>query len=169
MAPSCARPRPRAPDLRLMLFDLPPVAERARARFAAAGLAGRAAAIGGDFLADPLPPGADVVSLVRVLHDHDDAAALAILRAARRALPAGRHAAAGRADGRHAGRRADRRRLFRLLPAGDGQRPAAHRRTSSAACWPRPGSAGRAWLPTRTPMLTRVIAGAALNMRRRYV
>jgi len=36
----------RAPALRLMLFDLPPVAERARTRFAAAGL-DRARAIGG--------------------------------------------------------------------------------------------------------------------------
>ena len=79
----------RAPDLNLMLFDLPPVAERARAKFAAAGLAGRATAFGGDFLRDALPTGADVVSLVRVVHDHDDAAALAILRAARRALPQG--------------------------------------------------------------------------------
>jgi len=78
-----------APDLRLMLFDLPPVAEQARVRLAAAGLAGRSVAVGGDFLADPLPPGADVVSLVRVIHDHDDPAALDILRAARRALPPG--------------------------------------------------------------------------------
>jgi demethylspheroidene O-methyltransferase len=77
----------RAPALRLMLFDLPAVAERARARFAAAGLADRATAIGGDFFADRLPAGADAVSLVRVLHDHDDAGAVAILRAVRRALP----------------------------------------------------------------------------------
>jgi len=79
----------RAPDLQLMLFDLPPVAEQARARLAAAGLAGRSATTGGDFLADPLPRGADIVSLVRVIHDHDDPAALDILRAARRALPPG--------------------------------------------------------------------------------
>ena len=77
----------RTPSLRLMLFDLPAVAERARARFADAGLADRATAIGGDFLAEPLPPGADVVSLVRVLHDHDDAGAAALLRSVRRALP----------------------------------------------------------------------------------
>jgi len=51
-----------APDLRLMLFDLPPVAEQARVRLAAAGLAGRSVAVGGDFLADPLPPGADFAS-----------------------------------------------------------------------------------------------------------
>jgi demethylspheroidene O-methyltransferase len=72
---------------RLMLFDLPPVAEKARARFAAAGLSDRATAIGGDFLSEKLPTGADIISLVRIIHDHDDSAALAILRAARRALP----------------------------------------------------------------------------------
>jgi demethylspheroidene O-methyltransferase len=79
----------RAPQLRVLLFDLPPVAERARARFAAAGLAGRASAVGGDFVRDALPPGADVVSLVRVVHDHDDDVALRLLRAARQALPPG--------------------------------------------------------------------------------
>ena len=41
----------------------------------------------GDFHRDALPSGADVVSLVRVLHDHNDAAALALLRSVRRALP----------------------------------------------------------------------------------
>jgi demethylspheroidene O-methyltransferase len=79
----------RAPELRLMLFDLPPVADQARARLAAAGLAGRFTAAAGDFLADPLPQGADIVSLVRVIHDHDNPAALEILRAVRRALPPG--------------------------------------------------------------------------------
>ncbi|NVO16888.1 MAG: methyltransferase [Rhodoplanes sp.] len=75
--------------LNLMLFDLPAVAARARARLADAGLADRAAVHGGDFRTDALPPGADTVSLVRVLHDHDDATVLTILRAARRALPPG--------------------------------------------------------------------------------
>jgi demethylspheroidene O-methyltransferase len=79
----------RAPHLRLMLFDLPPVARRAQQRFTAAGLNGRASAFGGSFLSEALPQGADIVSLVRVLHDHDDAAALTILRAVHRALPPG--------------------------------------------------------------------------------
>jgi demethylspheroidene O-methyltransferase len=79
----------RAPSLRMILFDLPPVAARAQARLAASGLLGRLAVVGGDFFADDLPQGADVVSLVRVLHDHDDDSVLAILRAARRALPVG--------------------------------------------------------------------------------
>jgi demethylspheroidene O-methyltransferase len=74
-------------QLRLVLFDLPAVADRAARRFAGAGLAGRARAIGGDFLRDVLPEGADVLSLIRVVHDHDDEGANAILRAAHRALP----------------------------------------------------------------------------------
>jgi demethylspheroidene O-methyltransferase len=77
----------RAPALRLMLFDLPAVAERGRARLAAAGLGERSEVHGGDFTSAELPAGADVVSLLRVLHDHDDVEALALLRAVRRALP----------------------------------------------------------------------------------
>lgn len=77
----------RCRSLRLMLFDLPAVAERARARLAACGLADRAQTFAGSFLTDALPAGADVISLVRVLHDHDDETVLRILAAARRALP----------------------------------------------------------------------------------
>jgi demethylspheroidene O-methyltransferase len=79
----------RAPDLRVMVFDLPAVAAQATTRFAQAGLAPRAAAHGGSFLTDPLPSGADLMSLVRVIHDHDDDSAMTILRAARRAAPRG--------------------------------------------------------------------------------
>jgi demethylspheroidene O-methyltransferase len=43
----------------------------------------------GDFRRDPLPPGYDLHTLVRVLHDHDDEPALAILKASRAALPPG--------------------------------------------------------------------------------
>jgi len=77
----------RCTELELMLFDLPTVAQRAAERLTALGLDGRARAIGGDFLKDELPQGADVISLVRVIHDHSDAAAAAILAAAHRALP----------------------------------------------------------------------------------
>jgi demethylspheroidene O-methyltransferase len=77
-----------APNLRLLLFDLPAVVARARQRFEAAGLSTRATVVGGNFFADPLPQGADVVSLVRVIHDHNDDAVLALLRAVRRILPA---------------------------------------------------------------------------------
>ena len=78
-----------APALELALFDLPAVAERARARFASAGLAARVNVQGGDFRRDELPRGADLVTLVRVLFDHPDATVLELLAAVRRALPAG--------------------------------------------------------------------------------
>ncbi len=79
----------RWPQLELTLFDLPAVAARARERLLANGLAARASVFGGSFLNDTLPTGADLVSLIRVLHDHDDAAASTILRKAHAALPPG--------------------------------------------------------------------------------
>lgn len=79
----------RYPGLSLMLFDLPAVVRGASATFQAAGVAGRAVTVEGDFLRGPLPRGADVISLVRVLHDHDDAPAMELLRKIREALPKG--------------------------------------------------------------------------------
>lgn len=79
----------RAPHLQLMLFDLPAVVPAAQATFAAQRLEHRATVFGGDFTRDPLPAGADIVSLVRVLYDHHDARALEILRAAHASLPPG--------------------------------------------------------------------------------
>ena len=78
-----------APDLQLQLFDLPPVAALAQEALARRGLANRVDCIGGSFLHDPLPRGADIISLVRILHDHDDESALALLRAVHAALPSG--------------------------------------------------------------------------------
>jgi demethylspheroidene O-methyltransferase len=75
------------PELRCILFDLPAVAEKASERFRAGGLSARATAVGGSFLTDSLPQGADIVSLVRVIHDHDDAEVLTLLRAVHNALP----------------------------------------------------------------------------------
>lgn len=79
----------RAPDLRLRLFDLPAVANLAQQRFEAEGLSDRAAVVGGDFRRDSLPLGADLISLVRIVHDHDDQTALALLKAAHAALEPG--------------------------------------------------------------------------------
>jgi demethylspheroidene O-methyltransferase len=77
----------RAPNLGLMLYDLPAVADLARGRLATAGLAHRTTISSGDFFAQPLPRGADIVTLVRVLHDHDDADVAALLKNIRSALP----------------------------------------------------------------------------------
>jgi len=79
----------RAPDLNLRLFDLPIVVERAKRRFDMNGLAHRLVVDGGDFYKDPIPTGADLISLVRIVHDHDDDEALHLLKAVRAALPPG--------------------------------------------------------------------------------
>lgn len=84
-----ARAAGRLPGLEVVTFDLPAVASLAAARFEAAGLADRARAVGGDVWRDRLPTGCDVLTLIRVLHDHGDEAALAILRACRAVLPPG--------------------------------------------------------------------------------
>jgi demethylspheroidene O-methyltransferase len=122
----------RAPQLQLRLFDLPAVAASARARFAQAGIADRAQAFGGDFLRDPLPPGADLASLVRVVHDHDDASALRVLRGVRRALlPGGRLLLAEPMSGvRGALPVGDAYFGFYLLAMGSGQPRTAARLTA---------------------------------------
>jgi demethylspheroidene O-methyltransferase len=78
----------RHPRLQLALFDLPPVAARAREILAAQSLP-HIVAHGGSFRDDPIPGGADLITLVRILHDHDDAVVLALLKAVRAALPPG--------------------------------------------------------------------------------
>lgn len=75
----------RAPELQLTLFDLPAVAERARGRLCEAGIEARC--VGGDVFRDPLPGEADLISLVRVIHDHDDADAYRLLDGVYHALP----------------------------------------------------------------------------------
>lgn len=78
-----------APHLKLQLFDLPQVAALAQENFKESGLGQRALAVGGDFLRDALPGGADLVTLIRVAHDHPDAHVKTILRAIYQALPSG--------------------------------------------------------------------------------
>jgi demethylspheroidene O-methyltransferase len=77
------------PGVALTLFDLPPVAERAQRRMDAAGLSSRTTVTGGNFHADALPTGADVITLIRVLLDHDDASVRGLLARVRAALPKG--------------------------------------------------------------------------------
>lgn len=76
-------------DIQLTLFDLPPVAPHAKARFAQAGLEGRTTIETGSFRTDALPVGADAISLVRVLYDHADETIAHLLSAVYAALPAG--------------------------------------------------------------------------------
>jgi demethylspheroidene O-methyltransferase len=76
-----------APHLRLTLFDLPAVAPQARARFAADRT--HVTIVPGSFRDDPLPQGADTISLVRVLYDHADDTVRALLARVHAALPPG--------------------------------------------------------------------------------
>jgi demethylspheroidene O-methyltransferase len=78
--------RQRAPQAQLVLFDLPAVAAEARRRF---GGASGVECIGGDFAHDALPAGADLITLVRILHDHDDELARSLLHRAATALAPG--------------------------------------------------------------------------------
>ena len=146
----------RAPDLRLMLFDLPPVADRAHAQFAANGLAPRATTFGGDFSADALPRGADIISFVRVLHDHDDDLVNRLLRAARAALPPGGRVliAEPMAGTKGAEPMGEAYFGFYLLAMGRGRpRRAEELQAMLAAA----GFAGIRLLSTGTPLLTRVL------------
>jgi len=78
-----------ATHLQLKLFDLPEVAALGQANFARQGLDARAHAHPGSFLKDPLPQGADLVTLIRVAHDHPDAGVHTLLAAIYEALPPG--------------------------------------------------------------------------------
>lgn len=77
------------PGLSGTLFDLPQVADQAAARFAREGLSDRLSVSPGSFRTDPLPEGADTISLVRVLYDHSDDTVEALLAAVFAALPPG--------------------------------------------------------------------------------
>jgi precorrin-6B methylase 2 len=74
------------PHLRGVVFDQPAVAAGAREAIAAAGLADRCEAVGGDFFA-AVPDGGDAYVVKFILHDWDDGRCAAILRACRRAIP----------------------------------------------------------------------------------
>lgn len=77
------------PRLSCDIFNLLPVAPLVENRALAAGLTNRLGFVGGDFLAEPLPGGYDVLSFVRVLHDWPADVARALLEKAKHALPPG--------------------------------------------------------------------------------
>jgi demethylspheroidene O-methyltransferase len=147
----------------LHLFDLPPVAERAAARFDDAGLAGRFRATGGNFFTDPLPEGHDAVTLVRIAHDHDDDKAMVLFSRIRRALaPGGVLIIAEPMSGAPDSTRvADVYFAFYLLAMGSGRprsaRQLAHMLEAS-------GFGEVRSIPTARPMLVSMIAARAKPM-----
>lgn len=141
----------RAPRLQLTLFDLAAVAPHAEARLGA-----RARVVAGDFRHDALPVGADLATLVRVLHDHDDAAACALLRACRAALPPGGTLLVGEPMAGTPGAAAMGDAYFGMylwaMGAGRPRTPAEIGAMLRAAGFVR----ARLW-PTRTPLTARVV------------
>jgi hypothetical protein len=73
------------PRLRGIVFDRPPVVEKARMHLGSANVIERCEARAGDFRVE-VPAGGDVYVLKNVLHDWDDSGAIAILSACRRAM-----------------------------------------------------------------------------------
>jgi demethylspheroidene O-methyltransferase len=145
-----------APKLQLMLFDLPSVTERARERLTLAGLMDRTRIVAGDFLSEAVPLGADLITLVRILHDHDDEGVLTLLRAAHAALPENGALliAEPMSDAPRTDRVADVYFAFYLLAMGRGRArtPAQIGALLRAAGFRRIRN-----LPTRTPFLLRAI------------
>ena len=147
----------RHPTLDLQLLDLPPVAQRARDTLAAQGLS-RVAVRAGSFV-DP-PPGslADLVTLIRVLHDHDDAMAQAALRAAFQALTPGGTllVAEPMADTPGAEAIGEAYFGFYLLAMGSGR---ARRRAELTRMLQEAGFTGVRCLPSLRPMFASVMIG----------
>jgi demethylspheroidene O-methyltransferase len=78
-----------APDLRFGLFDLPPVCQVAERRFTAAAMLERVTLHPGNLHTDVIPGGYDLITLSRILHDHEDASVLSLLRRVKAALSPG--------------------------------------------------------------------------------
>lgn len=144
----------------LAVFDLPAVVARARDLTSAAAQQNRIECLGGDFLRDPLPAGADLITLVRVLHDHDDDAAMTLLHNVRRALPPGGRVLVAEPMSATPGAEAmgDAYFGFYLLAMGRG-RP----RTAEAlqAMLVQAGFSRPKLWPTARPMLVRVLTADA--------
>lgn len=149
----------RHPRLDLMLFDLPPVAARASEVLAAQGLS-RIVVHGGSFRDEPLPTGADAISLVRIAHDHDDDVVAALLARCHAALPKGgtlllAEPLAGTRGARAMG---DGYFGFYLWAMGSGRPRTAdtYRRMLLAA-----GFAAVREVPTALPLVTRLLVATA--------
>jgi demethylspheroidene O-methyltransferase len=146
----------RSTSLSAIVADLAAVAAAARQHIAARGMADRVTVSECDAFRQPLPTGADVASLIRVIHDHDDGPALTLLKRVHEALPSDgalliAEPMAGTARAEPMG---DAYFGFYLLAMGSG-RP----RTASelVALAHSAGFAKARLLPTRRPLLVRLL------------
>jgi demethylspheroidene O-methyltransferase len=74
---------------RVGLFDLPAVISSAQEPLRTLQNQGKIEVFPGSFQNDPLPSGFDVITLIRVLYDHDDEVVCSLLAKIFEALPAG--------------------------------------------------------------------------------
>jgi demethylspheroidene O-methyltransferase len=77
------------PSLQCGLFDLPDVIAVTQKRLAGMHDSGRVALHAGSFKTDALPHGYDLITLVRICHDHDDDVVKPLLTSIYNALPPG--------------------------------------------------------------------------------
>lgn len=140
------------PTLRLGLFDLPQVVARLDMP--------RVAVHPGSFLADDLPTGYACISLVRILHDHDDAPAQAILGRIRAALAPGGTLVLAEPMAGTPGAEAMGDAYFGLYLWAMGQgRPRTAREVR--AMLEKAGFARSRRVPTRQPLIASVIVARA--------
>ncbi len=138
------------PNLQLGIFDFPDVIAEARKRIAGSG---SIEFHSGSFKDGPLPGGYDLVTVVRILHDHDDAVVEALLAKVYAALPAG-----GRllivepmADSTHAERMGDAYFGLYLWAMGSGRPRSANESRQMLA---RAGFATVKTVKTALPIIT---------------
>ncbi|MEM6463700.1 MAG: methyltransferase [Pseudomonadota bacterium] len=150
----------RYPNLQLRLFDLPAVAERARSTFAQSAASERFEVIAGDFFNDEIPPGSDLISLIRILCDHDDGPALALLRRIRATMEPGHRLLIaepmGGRQGRAGGAAAYFSFYFLAMQSGRSRTPGEIKNMLDEA-----GFRGSRFVRCRQPLLTSVIIAEA--------
>lgn len=144
--------------LQLTLVDLPPVAELAKQRLKDTGLSERVRCHGMHFGQESLPAGADLITLLRVAHDHPDEVVRQLMQACWQALPAGGTLllAEPMAEQPKGAQRVDPYYHFYLLAMGQGRLRTAQR---LALLMSEAGFVHIESLPTPLPMHGGVVVG----------
>ncbi len=78
-----------APAMRCAIFDMPAVIAQTKHHISVGAQSGKPELFGGSFKTDSIPVGFDLITLVRIAHDHDDGVVAALLAKTHAALPSG--------------------------------------------------------------------------------
>lgn len=149
----------RAPQAELHLFDLPAVTAHAARNPA---LPESVVIHGGRFPDDPLPSGMDLVTLVRVVHDHDDPVVRGLLSRVREALVPGGSIviAEPMAESAAVAPMADAYFGFYLLAMGQGRARSPDRLMAMLS---EAGFANPRRIPTRRPLFAGIVTAVRRN------